>query len=108
MSDQQSNPQGRGHQSGPWTFGRPWAPNPGYWGPPEPWRMPYYGPYCPTWGAPPMAPPPQVQYEQQGNQAFGANGGKQKTPAPSELMRLEEFLRTKKSLNFDFWLNFTD
>jgi hypothetical protein len=35
-------------------------------------------------GAPPMAPPPQVQYGYQGNQAFSASQGKQKTPAPSK------------------------
>jgi hypothetical protein len=35
----------------------------------------------PMWGAPPKAPPPQVQYGYQGNQAFNASQGKQKTPA---------------------------
>ena len=46
--------------------------------------MPYYGAYGPMWGAPPMAPPPQVNYGYQGNQAFSASQGKQKTPAPSK------------------------
>jgi len=85
MSDQQSHPQkGRGQKSGPWTYGRPWATNPAYWGPPEPWRMPYYGPYGPVWGAPPMAPPPQVQYNYQGNQAISASQGQPKPSAPSK------------------------
>ncbi len=83
MSDQQSNPQmGQGQKGGPWTYRCPWASLPGYWGPPEPWRMPYYGAYGPTWGAPPMVPPPQVNYGYQGNQAFSASQVKQKTPAP--------------------------
>jgi hypothetical protein len=46
--------------------------------------MPYYWAYGPMWGAPPMAPPPQVQYGYQGNQAYSASQGKQKTPAPSK------------------------
>ena len=85
MSDQQSHPQqGRGQKSGPWAYGHPWAPNPGYWGPPEPWRMPYYGPYGPMWGAPPVAPPPQVQCNHQGNQACSTSQGQPKAPAPSK------------------------
>jgi hypothetical protein len=47
--------------------------------------MPYYGAYGPMWGAPPMAPPPQVQYGYQGNQAFSTSQGKQKMPAPSKI-----------------------
>ncbi len=46
--------------------------------------MPFYGPYGPVWGAPPMAPPPQVQYDYQGNQANGANHGQPKTSVPSK------------------------
>jgi hypothetical protein len=85
MSDQQSNLQmGQGQKGGPWTNRCPWVSNPGYWGPPEPWRMPYYGAYGRMCGAPPMAPPPQVNYGYQGNQAFSASQGKQKTPAPSK------------------------
>jgi hypothetical protein len=76
MSDQQSNPQkGRGQKGGPWTYGHPWASNPGYWGPLESWRMPYYGPYGPMWGTPPIAPPPYVNYSYQGNQARNASQG---------------------------------
>ena len=46
--------------------------------------MPYYGPYGPVWGAPPMAPPPQVQYNYQGNQAISASQGQPKPSAPSK------------------------
>ncbi len=46
--------------------------------------MPYYGPYGPVWGAPPMAPPPQVQYGYQGNQAISASQGQPKPSAPSK------------------------
>jgi hypothetical protein len=85
MSDQQSHLQmGRGQKGGPWTYGHLWATNPGYWGPQEIWRMPYYGPYGPMWGAPPMAPPPQVQYVYQGNQACSASQGQPKAPTPSK------------------------
>jgi len=75
---------GRGQKGDPWTYGHPWASNPGYWGPLEPWRMPYYGPYGPMWGTPPMVPPPNVNYHYQGNQASSASQGKQKTPVPSK------------------------
>jgi len=44
--------------------------------------MPYYGPYGPMWGNPPMAPPPQVQYNNQGNQAISASQGQPNAPAP--------------------------
>jgi hypothetical protein len=46
--------------------------------------MPYYGPYGPVWGASPMAPPLQVQYDYQGNQACSANQGQPKASAPSK------------------------
>ncbi len=79
MSDEQSFPKkGQGQKGGPWTYGHPWASNPGYWGPPEPWRMPYYGPYGPMWGTPPMVPPPNFNYGYQGNQAPSTSQGKQK------------------------------
>ena len=78
MSDQLSSLQkGRGQNGGPWTYGSLWAPNPVYWDPPE-WRVPYYGPYGPMWGTPPMVPPPNYNYQlNQANQAQRASQGKQ-------------------------------
>ncbi len=46
--------------------------------------MPCYGPYGPMSGTPPMVPPPNFNYNYQGNQALSASQGKQKTPAPSK------------------------
>ncbi len=69
MSDQQSSPQeGPGSRRKPWTYGRPWTYHPGYWGPTEPWKAPYYEPYGPQWGPPPRVPPPNYNYQYyQGN-----------------------------------------
>ena len=81
MSDQQSSPQeGPGSRRKPWTYGRPWTYHPGYWGPTEPWKAPYYEPYGPQWGPPPRVPPPNYNYQYyQGNQAQSANHGKPQT-----------------------------
>jgi len=81
MSDQQSSPQeGPGSRRKPWTYGRPWTYHPGYWGPTEPWKAPYYEPYGPQWGPPPRVPPPNYNYQYyQGNQAQSASHGKPQT-----------------------------
>ena len=81
MSDQQSSPQeGPGSRRKPWTYGRPWTYHPGYWGPTEPWKAPYYEPYGPQWGLPPRVPPPNYNYQYyQGNQAQSASHGKPQT-----------------------------
>jgi hypothetical protein len=85
MSDQPSTPQeGQGQKSSQLTFRHPWASKPGYWGPPEPWRAPTYGPYGPVVGAPPMAPPPNFNYFYQGNQAQITNQGNQSSHSSSK------------------------
>jgi hypothetical protein len=81
MSDQQSLCK-RGQDQGkkPWTYGRPWTYLPGYWGPPDPWRGPFYEPYSPPWGSPPRVPPPNYNNQiDRGNQAPSTSEGKPKT-----------------------------
>jgi hypothetical protein len=64
MSDSLSTLQEvRGHKRRPWTYGTPWASHAAYWGPPEPWRSPYYGPYGLAWRAPPVEPAPNYNYK---------------------------------------------
>jgi hypothetical protein len=83
MSDQPSSSRrGEAKKGGPWTYGHLWAPNPGYWGPPEPWRVPNYGSNGPMWGTPPMVPP--LNYNYQLNQAQNASQGKQLTQPSSK------------------------
>ena len=85
MSDQQSSPQeGPGSRRKPWTYGHPWTYHPGYWGPTETWKEPYYEPYGPQWGPPPRGPPPNYNYYYQGNQAQSASHGKPQTHIASK------------------------
>jgi hypothetical protein len=57
--------------------------------------MPYYRPYGPMCGTPPMVPPPNYNYGQKGNQALSASQGKQKTPAPLKNSALSESKKRK-------------
>jgi len=47
------------------------------------------------WGTPPRVPPPNFNYNYQGNQALSASQGKQKTPAPSKSSALPESKKRK-------------